>query len=205
MRATISASYLAEQVALHESGGYGANSDKWAPFVMALADHIGADSILDYGCGQGKLVDALAAEWRGDVQGYDPAVPAFAARPIPAALVICSDVLEHVEPACLKAVFMDLAQLTQHALFTVIATRPSRKVLSDGRNAHLIIEPAEWWARMLETRGWRRLPCCVEYTVADPGEYAGLWTRKDVIVRRASRSMEPPGYCSEGASLGSGR
>jgi len=38
--------------------------------------------------------------------------------------------------------------------FLVIATRPAAKKLADGRNAHLIVEPASWWLPRL-TSHWR--------------------------------------------------
>lgn len=181
MTATISPAYLDEQVLLHRCGYYGAYSDKWAPFVADLVRTIGARSVLDYGCGQGRLLVELAALLSSEVsvQGYDPAVTAFTAEPDPADLVVCTDVLEHVEPAHLKAVCGHLARLTRHALFTVIATRPATKWLSDGRNAHLIVKPASWWYLQLESHGWRAVTCPVPMTVADTTlEYWDVFTRK---------------------------
>jgi hypothetical protein len=40
----------------------------------------------------------------------------------------------------------------------VIAVRPSNKTLSDGRNAHLILEPSDWWLRQLQSSGFALEP-----------------------------------------------
>ena len=60
-------------------------------------------------------------------------------------MVACIDVLEHIEPAYLTGVLDDLKRLTEGVAFLSIHTGPAVKVLSDGRNAHLIQQPMEWW------------------------------------------------------------
>jgi len=140
--------YLETQRLLHaEPRGYGGKGDKWAPAVRVLVDRYGATSVLDYGCGQGSLLTALRLEPMPGVRlaEYDPAIAAKAARPSFADLVVCTDVLEHVEPDCLPAVLRHLGELARKAIFLVVATRPSNKTLTDGRNAHLILENDTWW------------------------------------------------------------
>jgi len=61
----------------------------------------------------------------------------------------CTDVLEHVEPECLEAVLLDISRCTLKVCYTVINTGPAIKVLADGRNAHLIQQPLEWWKEQL--------------------------------------------------------
>ena len=60
--------------------------------------------------------------------------------------------LEHIEPACLDEVLDDLERVTRKIGFFVIANRPAKKVLADGRNAHLIQEDVDWWRARLERR-----------------------------------------------------
>jgi 2-polyprenyl-3-methyl-5-hydroxy-6-metoxy-1,4-benzoquinol methylase len=103
---------------------------------------------LDYGCGQGALGRALNQE----ISEYDPAIAGKDSSPQPADLVICTDVLEHIEPECLESVLDHLKSLTKEALFAVISTRPAKKTLADGRNAHLIIEPWSFWEEKLARR-----------------------------------------------------
>jgi 2-polyprenyl-3-methyl-5-hydroxy-6-metoxy-1,4-benzoquinol methylase len=122
--------------------------------VAEVAKRIGAETVLDYGSGKGSLKRALGLP----VAEYDPAVPEHAAEPVAADLVVCSDVLEHIEPECLDEVLDHLKQLAKKVGFFVIATRPAKKHLDDGRNAHLIVEDREWWMRKLEQR-WRVEVC----------------------------------------------
>ena len=79
------------------------------------------------------------------IQNYDPAVPEYSKPPAPADLVVCTDVLEHVEPEMLDGVLDDLKRLTLHYFYGEIAIVPAKKTLADGRNAHLTVHPIGWW------------------------------------------------------------
>jgi hypothetical protein len=80
---------------------------------------------------------------------YDPAIPEKAESPRPADLVVCTDVLEHIEPDHLKAVLKDLKRCVKRMGYFVINTGPARKTLPDGRNTHLIQQDREWWRNTL--------------------------------------------------------
>lgn len=153
----ISPAYLQTQVELHAAPrGYGGKGDKWASAVNALAWVHGCVTVLDYGCGRGTLKERVALSYHGEriVREYDPAIPGKDALPEPADLVVSTDVLEHIEPERLDTVLAHLQSLTKKVLFVVIATRPSGKTLSDGRNAHLILETGEWWHARMEQAGF---------------------------------------------------
>lgn len=151
----ISEEYRALNATLHESDpDYGKSGHKWAEMIAHVAKKLEVDTILDYGAGKGTLKTAIGGEY--NVREYDPAVPSMAKRPEPAQLVTCTDVLEHIEPHCLHDVLDDLQRLGTLGAFVVIATRPAKKILADGRNAHLIVEPPEWWIPKLLIR-WRIL------------------------------------------------
>ena len=79
-----------------------------------------------------------------EYQPYDPAFPGYGAAK-PADLVCCIDVLEHIEPKLLDNVLKELARITKGLGFFTIHMGPAGKVLSDGRNAHLIQKPTSWW------------------------------------------------------------
>ncbi|MFA6043617.1 MAG: hypothetical protein WC718_01420 [Phycisphaerales bacterium] len=146
----ISEDYRALQRALHESPDYGVASLGFVGSVRKLIEAFGVRSVTDYGAGKQNLRKGLeAAGVVVDYRPYDPAFPEYGA-PLPADLVCCIDVLEHIEPDHLGAVLDDLRRVTTVRGFFTIHTGPARKVLADGRNAHLIQEPLEWWLPRLE-------------------------------------------------------
>jgi hypothetical protein len=100
-------------------------------------------------------------------QAYDPAIERLSAPPVPAELVVCIDVLEHIEPLCLKAVLDDLVRVTEGIIFMTIHTGPALKVLSDGRNAHLIQKPLSWWLPKI----WKRWDIQTVQIASDHGFY----------------------------------
>jgi hypothetical protein len=152
----ISSGYLHQQKALHAMPrGYGARGSHWASTVIAVCEQYGAGSLLDYGCGQGSLAAAVTLKTSTlDCREYDPAIPGKDRPPVFADVVSCTDVLEHIEPEFLDNVLTHIRQLARRAVFLVVSTRPANKELSDGRNAHLIIQPGEWWQARVEAVGF---------------------------------------------------
>lgn len=148
--------YLETQRELHGRVIYGATGHFWAKPIDKMARDRGAATVLDYGCGRGTLGKAirqfepLPYEWLE----YDPAIAGKEEKPARADLVVCGDVLEHIEPECLYAVLDDLANTARLAVFLVVSTRKAGKTLADGRNAHLIVESSDWWLRKIMYR-WR--------------------------------------------------
>lgn len=111
-----------------------------------MIDLMAVDHLLDYGCGHNlSLRENLKPVKEFRYQAYDPGVPEYADDPVPAEMVVCIDVLEHIEPECLEDVLDHLESLTERVLFCTVHTGPAGKVLPDGRNAHLIQKPSEWW------------------------------------------------------------
>lgn len=131
---------------------YGTGGARWADDVVTLARSVGAHSILDYGAGKGSLKVALDEAGGFEVYEYDPAIPGKEAKPLRADVVVCGDVLEHIEPECLYSVLDDIRNLARKAVFLVVSTHIAAKHLPDGRNAHLIVEPAAWWLRKIIDR-----------------------------------------------------
>lgn len=138
----ISPEYQALQAKFHvDRPDYGVSSTRHVEPILALAKTLGTRDVLDYGCGKCMLQKGIPYP----IQNYDPCMPEYARRPVPAELVVCTDVLEHIEPDNLKDVMDDLRELTKGYLFVEVSTRPASKILPDGRNAHLIIETPNWW------------------------------------------------------------
>lgn len=144
----ITPEYLELNRQLHAQGTYGLSGAQWAPTVLQLCTMLNSRDVLDYGCGQRTLEKALGFP----IHNYDPAIEGLDAAPEPADIVVCTDVLEHIEPECLAEVLDDLKRVTKRTALLVIANRPAKKILADGRNAHLIQEGAGWWIPKLQKR-----------------------------------------------------
>lgn len=143
----ISEEYREMQRKLHENPDYGTASIGTAPLIAQIIGEIGVTELLDYGAGKGRLGPALRQHIQKPlkIHHYDPAVPEWSAPPEPCAFVACIDVLEHVEPHLLDNVLDDLQRVTVGVGVFTVHTQPAVKVLSDGRNAHLIQQPPRWW------------------------------------------------------------
>lgn len=163
----ITPEYRALNVELHDRvPSYGTGGHKWAPTVRALVDQLGAKSVLDYGCGKGTLRKALDGI---RVHEYDPAVPGKEIPPVSAGVVVCTDVMEHVEPECTDAVIAHLCGLATRAVLVAVSCKVGGKRLSDGRPAHIHVQTPDWWhERFMAAGDFRQLP-------SDPDEYAALW------------------------------
>lgn len=153
----------------HASMTWGKHGHSHAPEIEGFMKDVGARSILDYGCGRATLAKALPGV---KVFEYDPGVPGKDHLPKPADLIACTDVLEHIEPKCLDNVMRHMFVLARLGAYFVIATRPARESLPDGRNAHLIVQPSAWWLARLRREGWN---------IVRHEQRKGLcvWARKD--------------------------
>jgi FkbM family methyltransferase len=142
----ISPEYAALNTRLHqENPAYGMGGSAYKDIVLALSRELKTTAILDYGAGKQMLAKSLPFP----IWSYDPAVAEIAAAPKPADIVICTDVLEHIEPEKLPFVLDDLRRCTLKAGYFVIHTGPAIKTYADGRNAHLIQKDATWWSKQL--------------------------------------------------------
>ena len=155
MAKTISEQQLALNRKLHDvnpdfgkrSGGAGLASR--LPIALLRMHELGfCSSVLDYGTGKGLLVDRLKKELPSSIHvtGYDPAVERWSTKPTGKTdILTCLDVLEHVEIDFIDKVIKDIESLTKLFCYVVIDLQPAVKSLADGRNAHVLLAPAEWW------------------------------------------------------------
>lgn len=119
-------------------------SQHWRKIVPLLKVYK-IKTILDYGCGKGTLSKVIHCT------NYDPCVPEFNHEPVPHDLVVCTDVLEHIEPELLENVLTHIHSLTlKLGYFSIANRRDKSKNLPDGSNPHRIIESAEWWEERLK-------------------------------------------------------
>ena len=143
----ISEDYRRMQQELHKNPNYGVASLAYAPLVAQVMDAVGATELLDYGAGKGRLGATLRehAQQPLTIHHYDPAIPAWSAPAQPCRFVACIDVLEHIEPHLIDNVLDDLKRVTHGIGLFTVHTGAAAKILSDGRNAHLIQQPSTWW------------------------------------------------------------
>ena len=145
----ISEEYAEQNRRLHaQEKYYGSFGGKWAPAVLQLCSTHETMDVLEYGCGKATLNLQLPFS----IHSYDPAIRKYSDSPSRADIVVCTDVMEHVEPEYTLDVLDALRDLTAKVLLVNIATRAAEKTLPDGRNAHLVVEKASWWLERLEQR-----------------------------------------------------
>lgn len=146
----ISEEYKAQITEKHaDDSRWGTTGRDFAPVVKRIIGDYMPLNVLDYGCGKQTLARALP-QYR--IKGYDPGLPGLGDTPEPHDLVICTDVLEHIESDCLDDVLDDLQRVTRKNIYLEVSTQKAIHLLPDGRNAHLIVEPCKWWIKRL----WER-------------------------------------------------
>ncbi|MEW4531403.1 MAG: hypothetical protein ACF8PG_10405 [Maioricimonas sp. JB045] len=142
--------FIRQYRVLHQTGAYGWSSEKLIARILPEVLELRPHSILDYGCGQSRLVDMLQYDDDVQVFRYDPAIPGIDTLPVQQAdLVINTDVMEHVPEEDVDDVLDEISRISDRAIFN-IATAPARCILPNGQNAHCTVRPADWWQARLQ-------------------------------------------------------
>lgn len=134
-----------------------------AAFIYNLLSESKPQSILDYGCGNGVLAESLRAVGFPRVDGFDPFVARFAARPADRyECVFCFEVIEHsTDPARTLA---DIASFVQEDGLIVLSTLVQpHDIEQQGvnwwylgpRNAHVSVHTKSSLERLARTIGFR--------------------------------------------------
>ena len=130
---------------------------------FSILDHVGdikdlveaynPTGLLDYGCGQGlQYSQRRVHEYWGGLMPhlYDPAskhhnkLPAF-----PVDGVICTDVAEHVPEEELEDFLKEIFRYAKKFVFMTVCTRPAKKTLPNGMNAHVTVKDEDWWLKKI--------------------------------------------------------
>lgn len=144
--------YRALNAKAHEDDPqWGSTGHLYAELVQQMIATYDTRDVLDYGCGVRSLEKALGRP----IANYDPAIPDCSAPPEAHDIVVCTDVLEHIEPDCVTDVLAHLRALTRKVALLVICNVPAKKILPDGRNAHVTVQPARWWLKALAAAGFK--------------------------------------------------
>lgn len=159
---TLSPEYEKQIKKLHSESNWGNSGATWFHEIQRTVKGFGhplatleVDSILDYGCGKGTMKEVLEKYmFDGKIYEYDPGIEGKEKLPEEdiVDLVISTDVLEHIEPEYLDVVLEEIRAYSHKYAFLVIACKPAKAILPDGRNAHLIVEPPDWWLKKLREK-----------------------------------------------------
>jgi len=104
-------------------------------------------SFFEYGCGKGKLIEAIRQRFPGSrVEGYDTAVPKYKSYPNERFdVVLCLDVLEHIEPSDISDCLSRLRKSTAKICLLLIDHQLATQWLSKHENSHVNLAPPDWW------------------------------------------------------------
>jgi 2-polyprenyl-3-methyl-5-hydroxy-6-metoxy-1,4-benzoquinol methylase len=146
----ISENYTTQLKELHsnsEAFGAGGITVKHYSLIKDMVLKNNIDSILDYGCGKGHFIEYAQANLLNvRVEGFDVASDKYAKLPnIKFDMVVCLDVMEHVEYGALSHVLNEIRKRTGRIFICSVANYPAKKMLSDGRNAHVTQLPFAYW------------------------------------------------------------
>lgn len=134
---------------IHATQKYGDTSIKNLRYLRPQVRMLNPKSILDFGCGQSKLLDVLCKVVGATGTRYDPAIPEFSEIPSRTHDLLTNiDVLEHVPEDHLDELIGQMASLCGNAII-VIDTTEAEKTLPNGENAHCTVRPHEWWHKTL--------------------------------------------------------
>jgi trans-aconitate methyltransferase len=134
---------------LHKSKAFG-NKAGIPQEVIDCIEKYQVKSFLDFGCGKGYFLQALKEKYPDiEMFGFDPANDNFQTLPDTVDMIYSSDVLEHIEPEKLEETILDLKLRCSKVMYHLIACHPAKRIMNDGRNAHLIVHLPDWWRRLL--------------------------------------------------------
>ena len=123
--------------------------------IKAAQEFSSITSILDHGTGQGGLIETLNQHKALKIvaKGYDPCVPEFSDLPASKFNIVTSiDVLEHLGIDYIGSTLNEIVNLTENFFFFCIDLIPASKKLKDGRNAHTLIAPPDWWLQQIKNK-----------------------------------------------------
>ena len=155
MDSLISDYYKQQLKEYHKDRSWGGTGRQHAQEILDIAKEYKCFDALDYGSSDHE--DCLKRHFQRNYPGqllfyeYDPAISHKSAMPSPKDILVCTDVLEHIEPDKLDNVLLHMENCMRKCGFFVISTIPAFSILPNGANAHLIVEDKDWWKEKLST------------------------------------------------------
>ena len=193
--------YIEASKQLHsDNKKYGAASEYSKPdtmkFMLTIPQAIKASqefslirSILDHGTGKGGLIETLNQHKELDIiaKGYDPCVPEFSELPSSKFDIVTSiDVLEHLGIDYVGSTISEINNLTENFFFFCIDLVPASKMLNDGRNAHTLIAPSDWWLQQIKNKF--KIISCIEVGKMS----SSAWLQLETLCSLEAPTYRPP-------------
>ena len=152
-------SYKKLQKKFHKTKKYGRwgdhDSEIVARAILAMYYRVGRTvTLLDYGCGYASLAKELNKIINiVDITNYDPFIDKYSKVPKGKFDIVTSfDVMEHVELQCVRNTIDFISSKAKYMVLMSISITDAAKTLPDGRNAHITIKTANWWASHLNKK-----------------------------------------------------
>ncbi|TXJ37772.1 methyltransferase domain-containing protein [Brachyspira aalborgi] len=119
--------------------------------ISLFIDYLKPKNILDYGCGNGVLLKLLRHKYtKINIDGYDPAIKEFSIIPNNHYdMIINTDVLEHIPKSDIADVVNHIKSLSNNVFFCLHHGK-AWTILPNGENAHITIEPKEWYHNLMK-------------------------------------------------------
>ena len=119
--------------------------------ISLFIDYLKPKNILDYGCGNGVLLKLLKHNYtKINIDGYDPAIKEFSVIPNNHYdMIINTDVLEHIPKSDIADVLNHIKSLSNNVFFCLHHGK-AWTILPNGENAHITIEPKEWYHNLMK-------------------------------------------------------
>jgi hypothetical protein len=143
-------SLVREYREMHEKGHFqGFTTTLFQEQIADMVRQHDAKTLLDYGSGKGHqyLVLRVQDSWGGILPVcYDPGIPGMDILPNGKFDgVICTDVLEHIPEPEIDWNLWRLFSYAKGFLLLTVCCRPAKKLLPNGENCHITVQPMEWW------------------------------------------------------------
>lgn len=153
---TIGLDYKEQLRKEHDGSKWGSTGFRYSgEAIERLVHRYRPSTGLDYGCGKGEVsVNVVDVDWTN----YDPGIPGIDEKPPYGKkfdIVVCTDVMEHVEEQYVDEVIKDLMKYTGTVLFVDIACYLTGKTFGEGpykgQDLHItVMSPDLWIARFEE-------------------------------------------------------
>lgn len=144
--------YKEQYTIMHDMGHFpGFQSIFLRNYLKKIFEYFNVKTVLDYGCGKGYqyFLEGIHHHWNLEkLRLYDIGVNEFSIKPSKNErydCVLCLDVLEHIRESDLEYFLYDVISYAEKIIVASISTRPAKKNLPNGENAHLTIKSEDWW------------------------------------------------------------